>query len=227
MGILKNSALKRIVSNKLLLSTYHLYRSVIGKPVIRSSVNHQKKFIFVHNPKVAGTSLRRLLGLKGDISHLTPGLLVPKELWEEYFVIVAVREPVERLISSYNYHTSERYDGFYLKQYPDIKSWTIEKYFDIFSKEPFGVIPQVNYLTHPLSDKKPDFIIRYENLDHDVARLMTVLKLNHKELPLLNDSGNSVNKLKSISNKKLLNKLVSFYREDYRKLGYPLPIPIV
>ncbi|MGV8093304.1 MAG: sulfotransferase family 2 domain-containing protein [Mangrovibacterium sp.] len=223
MGILKNSALKRIVSNKLLLSAYHLYRSVIGKPVISSSVNHQKKFIFVHNPKVAGTSLRRLLGLKGDISHLTPGLLVPKKLWEEYFVIVAVREPVERLISSYNYHTSEKYDGFYLKQYPDIKSWTIEKYFDIFSEEPFGVIPQVNYLTHPLSDKRSDFIIRYETLDQDVKRLMNKLDIKNKELPKLNDSGNRIDRRKFVSDKKLLNKLINFYRQDYEELGYPVP----
>ncbi len=50
MGILKNSTLKRIENNKLLLSAYHLYRTLIGNPEISSSVNHTKKIIFVHNP---------------------------------------------------------------------------------------------------------------------------------------------------------------------------------
>ncbi len=223
MGILENSALKRIESNKLLLSAYHLYRALIGKPEISSSVNHEKKIIFVHNPKVAGTSLRKLLGLKGDISHFTPGLLASKKLWEEYFVIVAVREPVERLISSYNYHTSDRYDGFYLKKHPDIKSWTIKKYFDVFSKEPYGIIPQVNYLAHPLSAKSPDFVIRFENLNQDVARLLGMLKIENTEIPMINGSRNRIDKSKFISNKELLTRLVDFYKEDYRVLGYLLP----
>ncbi len=224
MGILRNSALKQVENRKRLLAAYHLYRSLIGKPAIESSVNHEKKIIFVHNPKVAGTSIRDLLGLKGNISHLTPGLLVNKRLWEEYDVVIAVREPIERFISSYNYHTSERYDGYYLKKYPDIKSWTIEKYFRIFSREPFGIIPQIHYLSHPLSFKRPDFILRYESLRSDTDLLIDALKLdNQKELPVLNESGNRVNMQQFILNKDLIRKLVDFYREDYRELDYSLP----
>lgn len=224
MSILENSTLKQIGSHKMLLSAYHLYRSLIGKPVISSSVNEERKIVFVHNPKVAGTSLRRLLGLKGDISHFTPGLLVPKKLWEDYFVIVAVREPVERLVSSYNYHTSERYNGFYLQKYPDIRTWSLETYFQIFGREPFGIIPQVNYLRHPLSDKKPDFVIRYENLEPDVTRLLSILHMNEERLPLLNDSARRAGRVHLISNRKLLDKVIDFYREDYRQLDYPLPV---
>jgi|GEM_PF-1318876 len=222
MGILGNTALKQIESSKLALSAYHFYRSAIGQPEISSSVNHERKIVFVHNPKVAGTSLRSLLGLKGEISHLTPGLLVPKKRWERYFVIVAVREPIERLISSFHYHTGERYNGYYLEEYPDIKTWSIEKYFNVFSKEPYGIIPQVNYLNHPLSAKKPDFIIRYETLGSDVDRLLAKLNINNKNLPLLNESGFKMNRSKFIS-KKLMSRLIDFYQEDYRELGYPLP----
>lgn len=223
MGILKNSTLKRVEDNRLLLSAYHLYRSMIGKPEISSSVNHEKKIIFVHNPKVAGTSLRKLLGLKGDISHFTPGLLAPKKLWEEYFVIVAVREPIERLISSYNYHTSDRYSGFYLRKHPDIKLWTFKKYFEVFRKEPYGIIPQVNYLRHPLSAKRPDFMIRFENLNRDIARLLRILNIKNSEIPMLNDSRNRIDRSTFISNREFTARLVDFYREDYRVLGYPLP----
>ncbi len=223
MSTLGNSALNLINRNKLFLSVYHLYRSAIGYPVLSSAVNHQKKIVFVHNPKVAGTSLRKLLGLEGEISHLTPGLLVPKKIWEEYAVIVAIREPIERLISSYNYHTGSRYNGYYLHRYPDIKQWTVEKYFDIFSREPFGIIPQINYLVHPLSEKKPDFIIRYENLNQDVKRLMRNLKFSQSELPVLNDSAYRKDQMKFISKGKFLDRLIRFYREDYNELGYPLP----
>ncbi|MEL7587587.1 MAG: sulfotransferase family 2 domain-containing protein [Prolixibacteraceae bacterium] len=222
MGILNNSALKKIESSKTLLSAYHLYQDLTGNAGT-GSVNHERKLVFVHNPKVAGTSFRDLLGLKGNVSHLTPGLLVNKKIWKKYFVIVAVREPLERFVSSYNYHTADRYDGFYLKKYPDMKLWSIEKYFEIFSREPFGIIPQVNYLRHPLSPKKPNFIVRYESLDRDVNRLAALLKLDGQVLPRLNDSKKKTDRNQLPADRKFRSKLIEFYREDYVELGYPLP----
>jgi len=92
-------------------------------------ISDSKKFIFLHNPKVAGTSLRRILikhydtrnnfywgvceaerlNRKIDKAHMSITdfrLAFPAdyELLDEYFVFVFVRHPVERFISSISEH---------------------------------------------------------------------------------------------------------------------------
>ena len=87
-------------------------------------ISESKKFIFLHNPKCAGTTVRNTLGLfdtrnnyywlfdeidgkKIDKAHLTLNILrrySPQDflLFQEYFVFGFVRNPYDRVISAFN-----------------------------------------------------------------------------------------------------------------------------
>lgn len=104
---------------KLKYFFYHLRKS--GE---LPNVNKSLELIFIHNPKVAGNSLLEIVGINLETglstSHQTPTYLVKKQTWEACFSILAVRHPIDRLISSYNYHTKKSYNGHFLKKYPEL-----------------------------------------------------------------------------------------------------------
>jgi len=50
-----------------------------------------------------------------------------KKTWEEFFTFTIVRNPINRLVSSYQYHTGSNYNGYYYKIYNDLRNWSFEK----------------------------------------------------------------------------------------------------
>ena len=68
-----------------------------------NNVVEKNKLIFIHNPKVAGNSLMNVIGIrlkeKESTNHQTPTFLVNRKTWETYFSILAVRHPINRLIT--------------------------------------------------------------------------------------------------------------------------------
>ena len=187
-----------------------------------SHVDHKRKIIFIHNPKVAGTTLRKVLKLpkNGFTSHFTPTFLVSPKIWKEYFSIVAVRHPIERLISSYYEETRKDHLGFYHRIYPNIHDLNLREYFELFKKEPFITTPQHRYTRHQLSVKPVDFVIRFENLKEDLKLLSKKVnfKINHKSIPHLNKRAYYKNKL--LRDKKLIKEIQEYYRHDYAIFGY-------
>ncbi len=72
---------------------------------IKINVNHQYRFIFIHIPKNAGTSMGSTLGFKGT-SHATADQVKKKlsrKQFESYFIFTIVRNPWDRFLSLYNY----------------------------------------------------------------------------------------------------------------------------
>jgi len=183
-----------------------------------NNIDHERKFVFVHNPKAAGTSFRSWLGLSGKTNHIFPSKSVTKEIWDNYTIIVVVRNPITRLISSYKYHTNPEYLGGIYTKYPDLHSWSIEKYFDVFStKEKFIIAPQSRYVTHNKSDKKPDFLLKMETLQ------MSELgeKLNIRGVPTIKN--NAQNDVEVELSTALETKIVDFFGEDYVNFDYTPP----
>tara|TARA_Y100000310_G_scaffold169126_1_gene169119 strand:- start:97 stop:837 length:741 start_codon:yes stop_codon:yes gene_type:complete len=90
-------------------------------------INHEHKFIFLHIPKCAGTSigytLNTILGI-GDPRQVDDEYggfkvhhdILTKEMLEEYFVFTFVRNPWSRLVSNYTYrkeiYTKFTFDEF-------------------------------------------------------------------------------------------------------------------
>jgi hypothetical protein len=206
---------------------YSLIRRIykINQNGINPHIDHKRKLIFIHNPKVAGTTLKAALKLpkNGVYHHYTPTFLVSKELWEKYFTIVAVREPVDRFISSYFEIVTKAYTGYFRKAYPEIYKLTPREYFELFKNEPFITTPQYRYATHFLSTKPIDFIIRFEHLNKDLKKLSKITGYKINNIPHLN-KGRYSPKEKDIilKDKKLIKDIKEYYRSDYTIFGYDI-----
>lgn len=181
------------------------------------NVDHQRKLFFVHNPKCMGTSLKKWLGLRVDnADHRFPTLTVNRALWESYTTVVVVRNPIDRFVSSFNFHCRSGYSGGYTVKYPDLKSWDMETYFErMRTHEPLAIAPQWKYTIHLQSDAAPDHLIKMEEARVGVERLATALGIQN-ELPGLNRSSGS----KELPESGLLARLEEYYRLDFQLFGY-------
>lgn len=186
-------------------------------------INKPKNLLFIHNPKAAGNTIKSIFGLnRKHTTHIIPSLHFSKKCWEEHFVIAAVRHPIDRFFSSYHYHTQEKYQGYYYKQYPQLHQLSPAEYFDIMSKEAFAIRPQSAYCQHYLSDKKIDFIIRFEHLEEDLKTCCQKINMPFEGLPHLNPSKKNKKVTPYLKDKVLMKKLEDFYKEDFEQFGYEM-----
>ena len=102
-------------------------------------INRKWKFVFVHNPKSAGTSIRNSFNNEG-YGILTRTKLFPHnpasvvhqscgdKTWNEYFKFGFVRNPYDRCVSFYFFHRSDQYSHRIGKQ-------EAQKPFDVWLKQ--------------------------------------------------------------------------------------------
>lgn len=213
-----------------------LHYSGIRNYPLHNNINKEKRFIFIHIPKTAGTSLRIALGLDST-SHYTYNnyqRFFPIEA-DNFLLFSFVRNPIDRFISLYNYAKMDV--SFYHSSNPSIKSTygkhefydltnkhNINAFIDIFLTDSINLKsidmwkPQANWL---INSKKSldriDFIGKYENLPTDVNILSNLLNIKLK-LDHFNKSQ------KNISMKKIspasIKKLQRYYQIDYEMFNY-------
>lgn len=156
-------------------TVYNLFAACINRPFHETSINvqHNRQLIFVHNPKCAGTSIKLALGIPADdiADHRVPSYLVHPRTWESYYSFMVVRNPFDRLASSYAYHTSPSYKGFFARRYPHLKELDIASYFELMRREPTAIRPQVDYMVHNRSPELVNKVCRMERLAADLKDL--------------------------------------------------------
>ena len=216
--------LARIISAQLSRSEYlylhfFYYRNVKHLSESSCNVDHDRKLVFVHNPKAAGTSIKRTIGItEKGADHRTPTYLVHPKTWESYVSFVVVRNPFDRLVSAYTYHTSPDYRGFYYLKYPHLHDLSIEDYFDLMENEPWAIRPQVDYVEHRFSDKKADFLCHFENLEQEIEpvfqRLGVTSRLTHA-----NRSSHEIYR-RYYKDRTFKAKVHDFYQADLYTFGY-------
>ena len=162
-------------------------------------ISHKHKFIFLKSTKTAGTSLEVSLasvcgpediittitkdGLPKDYSHphrndkkfkphIPPLRIISKidiDIWNEYYKILAIRNPWDRVVSYWYWNV-----GKYKKTY------TFSEY--VKSKRIHSLLRWYKIVPH---DRKTcvDFLIRFEHLNEDFSKLCDLLKINPIELP--------------------------------------------
>ncbi|RLA53811.1 MAG: hypothetical protein DRR42_03660 [Gammaproteobacteria bacterium] len=170
-------------------------------------VSDRKKFMFVHNPKAAGSSIRNALsqyddrdnfywdhedntklGRVLDKAHITLddlSVYTDSSLLADYFVFGFVRNPYERVYSAFQ----EKNSQWDITDDTNFNTFIQTKLNEITIRFDWNFIhfcPQ-HYFFYQGGKCKADFIGRLENLRRDYARAINLAKLDaDTDLPYLN-----------------------------------------
>lgn len=200
---------------------------------------HHYKCIFIHIPKAAGQSVEQvflkaldldwntrapLLLMPNDnpllgpqsLAHLTAQEYVDKkymtaEQFSSYFKFTFVRNPYERLVSTYIYFDYiKRYDfNYFIKEI--VTSNLHERYTRHF-------LPQTIYLTNDDGLSLVDFIGRMENLQNDFLAICKTIGLSNASLPHTNKTKTNTTSRKPI--KKILESVEDWNTRKRRRPTY-------
>jgi chondroitin 4-sulfotransferase 11 len=150
-------------------------------------VSHKGKFIFVHIPKCAGTSIIERIGLSNSPPCHAPITFHPKNIRDAYFKFTFVRNPWDRFVSAY----------FYLKNGgngtapQDLRSQKrinkYESFSDFIKCDNFFTMEHFkscsSYLNGPI-----DFIGKVENLQEDFNIVCDKIGIPRQKLPKKNQT---------------------------------------
>ena len=180
----------------------------------RLLISNRHKFIFVHVPKTAGSSVTRALepysdnhpreGLRRLLSHLPvpespeaiafpmhvsarwARLKLPPEVYQGYRKFCVVRNPYDRAVSLYHY-LSQRTDHHL---YERVSRLSFKGYLDYLARRRRTKNPtQLFYVADAKGQPIVDDILRFETLNGDFANLCGDLGMPEKvELPMNNTS---------------------------------------
>lgn len=217
-------SIKRFIHILFNLSIAKILKKLKGKNKREKSLNYKltdavgrsEKYdlIFIHNPKVAGTSLMELLEIPMFFNHSLPCRRFSVEEWENNTFMVVVRHPIDRLVSAFFYHTGNKYFGGYMKLFPNLKEIsTLYDYFINFCSIENTITPQYNYIHRPGSKKTIDHILKYENLENDLSTKLNI----ESTLPLKNKTAR---KNKPSLTKKQFDIILNYYHKDFEIFGY-------
>ena len=191
---------------------------------------HERKAIFIHVPKSAGTSLGEELFGCGQTGHFewTYYHAENPRAFDEYFKFGFVREPVSRFLSAFNYlleggkSATDQSAGADLSRYRDLSDFIENGFYADGWSRWVHFRTQSSFLFDG-TKQKVDFIGRTENFDADCQRLSKKLSV-----PIAGRISNS-GKRKGYSRADIspigMGVLREFYAEDFRNLGYDLPAP--
>ena len=177
-------------------------------------INRDKKIIFIHNPKCAGTSIETALNMKSknnhghtlemeylygiDINNIVLQSLcfkfyknyINEDVINKCFIFSVVRNPYDRVLSDYhwdNRNCKNSHDFLLLIQD------TLEKESDL-SMMKFDIkthknhfLPQHKYLDDSIYNKKINRILKFENLNIDFNNYID----SKITIPISNKSNNS------------------------------------
>ena len=202
----------------------------LGNQVFRDC-NHQKQAIWIHVPKNAGTSLRSALEFD-NVGHVPIARYAAqdRQATERYFKFAVVRNPWDRLHSSFSYlrrfKTGDTfpdaiYADRYLRQFDDFEAFVLALADDGEKRKLLDythMLPQCYWLTLP-GDRAPcmDYLARFENLEtafSDLSRRFNAAV----ELPKLNQG--ATKDYSELYTKRMRDIVAEVYACDIEAFGY-------
>ena len=190
----------------------------------------QPRCVLIHIPKTGGTSIRKGVWNSRYIGPVFGG--VPEE-WKQEFKFAFVRHPLCRLTSAYRMFTEGPRGDSSWKPPPDARSLRFEEFLEIVLDDSIifdhrrstfeerirhHTIPQ----THPFNAlREADLIGRYEHLQDDFRTIAARVGLNGVHLPRMHFT--TAKPYITYFSKSQLKKMVDYYRDDFKKLEYPVP----
>ncbi len=196
--------------------------------------------IFIHVPKVAGTSVKKCLRksdfrkiginhnipasrkhrneyfLKGATPRLKEGFDLKKiqdHTWTEFFKFAFVRNPWDRMVSSWSY--LKRKTGRTLEFNEFVHQYPYKNIFWDWHTQP-QYIHLVNENTNELM---VDYVGKFENLQSDLNYIGNNLGINADlTLPTVNKSNHRT--YKEYYDSELIDVVGEIFKEDIRRFGY-------
>lgn len=192
------------------------------------TINHEKKLIFIHIPKNAGTSIIKAMGVEN--LYMDKSIEEYKEhyqdYWNDYKKFTSIRDPIDRFISAYKFarmkesgwFSATGEDGLEKHHHYDLcNSMDINEYTSYIYKNPkeFNrwIIPQTFHILNKDNEIEIDYYVRYENLLEDLKKIGIggIEKLNSSKID--NDKVIQLTR----KSKQMLYKI---YDIDYQNFSY-------
>ena len=218
-----------------------LFRSAEGllKKRLPENINLEQRFIFVHIPKTAGTSIYHALGMNishhKTLSHYKN--ILDRDIFAQLTKFAFVRHPLDRFLSLYNFARSDVSD-FHNNINPDESLFGRHKDYALLKdaspldcarylvegklihNAPDTIwLPQKRWLQTDCGMNDIDVIGRFENLQIDFAKIrnqLGIIQLSASSLATLHQSDKTSVKIAD----EVIDIVKDYYREDYDSLGY-------
>lgn len=187
-------------------------------------VDHEKKFVFIHIPKTGGTSVTSLLGYPRrppNPHRVEPGTPVD---YADYLRFCFVRNPWDRLYSSYKYTQRMAARGVIkgdvvrelCRDHPDL---TFEEFvLDHLNPDMIRVAIHYRPQMRWIAQSAPQFIGRMETFQSDVDFLLQALRQVQTELP--HDNRSTTANYLEVYTPSMIDRVSTLYRGDIKALGY-------
>ena len=182
---------------------------------------YKTKTIFIHIPKTAGVSLLKAIygevTLTGHRSFYFNSIILNIKN-EEYFSFAFVRNPFDRLYSTYmflkkggmNNHDRLAFETHLLK-FKDFEDFVINGLDEKLIFQITHLIPQYEYLCDLRGKILVDFIGRFENLEEDINSLSKKLK---KHIKLSHHNHNNKKDYTEVYTNEMIEKVYQLYKKD-------------
>jgi len=192
------------------------------------TINHEKKLIFIHITKNAGTSIIKAMGVEN--LYMDKTIEEYKEhyqkYWNNYTKFTSIRDPIDRFISAYKFarmkesgwFSATGEEGLEKHHHYDLcNSMDINEYTSYIYKNPkeFNrrIIPQTFIISNENKEIEIDYYVRYENLLEDLK------KIGVDSIEKLNSSKIEDDKAIQLT-RKSKSMLYEIYDVDYQNFSY-------
>lgn len=192
--------------------------------------NYNKAYscIFIHMPKVAGTSIARALGgARVKRNHLPWYVYYTANpyFYERAYKFSFVRNPWDRTLSAYHYlknggnKSGDLKTAELISKYTDFSDFLVRGLGEGHFRNHLLFLPQSDFIINGDQEIAVDFVGRYESLDQDFSHVMKRLGVATK-LSKTNQSNRDKDYRCYYKNDASVRVVEDLYKQDILVLGY-------
>src|SRR5690554_1833650 len=193
-----------------------------------SKYNRKNNCIFIHIPKVAGTSvLASVAGEKATRNHLPWYVYYTANpyFYNNSFKFSFVRNPWDRAVSAYRYlesggnKTSDLDASKMLSKYNDFDDFVINGLGEGLFRNHLLFLPQSEFVVNGEQELAVDFVGRFENIDQDFTIVLERLGIG-SSLAKTNVSDRSRDYRSYYKKEKTVDIILNIYKQDVSFFSY-------
>jgi len=201
-------------------------------------LSDSKKFLFIHIPKAAGTSIRQVLEPCGVTDYLSYSKGIEKYIMarkkfpphltyvaaadlltvdlNRFYKFTFVRNPWDRFVSMYEYYRKDTKHAMHQR----CMSCSFGDFIDDVTarRASFDTRNQIDYIVPPARLGPLDFIGKVENIGNDFSNICRALGIENTVLPVLNTTNHQ--HYKSYYSDALKREIEEFCRPEIEMFGY-------